>query len=188
MKKTIALAVLAGFAASTAFAQAPASEFDRGNARQAWQDPGLPAVLARCANAPEPFAIGGGQPASEDSSVPPAPDLPPPSAAIPGVIAAGQTWNVVWSWEGNNADGLIAGDGGTVLFANNDASNVFIYGQIADGDKCLTTSFANLSHNSLGFSFTTAVNKDRCAFLGETFGNTFADAASAAGDQNAFVF
>jgi gluconolactonase len=40
------------------------------------------------------------------------------------VIAAGQTWKVVWSWEGNNADGPIAGDDGTLLFANNDASNV----------------------------------------------------------------
>jgi len=40
------------------------------------------------------------------------------------VIAAGQNWKAVWSWEGNNADGPIAGDNGTVLFANNDASNV----------------------------------------------------------------
>ena len=40
------------------------------------------------------------------------------------MIAAGQTWKVVWSWEGNNADGPIAGDNGTLLFANNDASNV----------------------------------------------------------------
>ena len=31
---------------------------------------------------------------------------------------------MVWSWEGNNVDGPIAGDNGTVLFANNDASNV----------------------------------------------------------------
>jgi sugar lactone lactonase YvrE len=44
--------------------------------------------------------------------------------AIPGVIAAGQTWKVVWHWEGNNADGPIAGDDGSMLFANNDASNV----------------------------------------------------------------
>ena len=29
----------------------------------------------------------------------------------------------MWSWEGNNADGIIAGDNGTMLFANNDASN-----------------------------------------------------------------
>ena len=33
-------------------------------------------------------------------------------------------WEVVWHWEGNNADGLIAANGGVVLFANNDASNV----------------------------------------------------------------
>ncbi|HMB72612.1 MAG TPA: SMP-30/gluconolactonase/LRE family protein, partial [Gammaproteobacteria bacterium] len=50
--------------------------------------------------------------------------LVPVSQAIPGVIAAGETWRVVWSWEGNNADGLIAGDDGTLIFANNDASNV----------------------------------------------------------------
>jgi sugar lactone lactonase YvrE len=40
------------------------------------------------------------------------------------VIAAGQTWKIVWSWEGNNADGPIAGDDGMLLFANQDASNV----------------------------------------------------------------
>jgi gluconolactonase len=40
------------------------------------------------------------------------------------VIAAGQTWKTVWSWEGNNADGIVAVDNGTVQFANNDASNV----------------------------------------------------------------
>ena len=36
----------------------------------------------------------------------------------------GTGWKVVWSWQGNNADGPIAGDNGTLLFANNDASNV----------------------------------------------------------------
>jgi sugar lactone lactonase YvrE len=40
------------------------------------------------------------------------------------VLAPGQAWRVVWAWEGNNADGPIAGDDGTLLFANNDASNV----------------------------------------------------------------
>jgi gluconolactonase len=88
---------------------------------QSWQDPGHAALMAKCAKAPAPFSIGGGPAA--DSGPPPAPALPT-STAIPGVIAAGQTWKVVWSWEGNNVDGLIAGDDGTVLFANNDASNV----------------------------------------------------------------
>ena len=60
----------------------------------------------------------------EPTPAPPPERRPAVSTEIPGVIAAGQTWKVVWSWEGNNADGLIAGDGGAVLFANNDASNV----------------------------------------------------------------
>jgi sugar lactone lactonase YvrE len=122
MKSPIALAVFLGCVAGAASAQSPSSAFDRGNSQQAWQDPGLPAVLAKCETPPQPFSIGGG--GSADASTPPAPPTSAPSTEIPGVIAAGQTWKVVWSWEGNNADGLIAGDNGTVLFANNDASNV----------------------------------------------------------------
>lgn len=121
MESRIAFAVLLGFAAGAASAQSPSSAFARGNSLQAWQDPGLPAVLAKCENPPQPFSIGGGRPA--DTSPPP--ERPPAvSTEIPGVIAAGQTWKVVWSWEGNNADGPIAGDDGAMLFANNDASNV----------------------------------------------------------------
>lgn len=121
MKSRIALAVLLGCAAVAASAQSPSSAFPRGNSLQAWQDPGLPAVLARCENPPQPFAIGGGPPA--DAAPPPEPP-PAVATAIPGVIAGGQAWKVVWSWEGNNVDGIMAGDNGTMLFANNDASNV----------------------------------------------------------------
>lgn len=121
MKSTVALAVFVGCAAAAAVAQSPSSAFPRGNSLQAWQDPGLPAVVAKCKTPPRPFSIGGGGRAN----APPPPEQPPaPSTEIPGVIAAGQTWRVVWSWEGNNADGIIAGDDGTMLFANNDASNV----------------------------------------------------------------
>jgi len=123
MKTTIALGVFLGFAAS-ASAQSPASSFARGTGQQAWQNPGLADVLAKCATKPQPFRIGGGAPRPEDLQPPPEPAAPPASTAIPGVIAAGQTWKVVWHWEGNNADGPIAGDNGTMLFANNDASNV----------------------------------------------------------------
>ena len=121
MKAPITLAVLAGCVAATATAQSPSSTFARGNSLQAWQNPGLPAVLARCDNPPRPFSLGGGQ---ASAAPPPPPPAPPPSTAIPGVIEAGQTWEVVWSWEGNNADGLIADRDGSMLFANNDASNV----------------------------------------------------------------
>jgi gluconolactonase len=125
MKPACALAILLCCALATVSAQSPSSSFDRGHSQQAWQNSGMSAVLARCKSPAKPFSIGGGQPAPANASAPPpAPALPGPSAAIPGVIAAGQAWKVVWSWEGNNADGLIAGNDGTVLFANNDASNV----------------------------------------------------------------
>ena len=125
MKRTIVFAVLVGCVAAAAAAQSPASSFPRGDSLQAWQNPGLPAVLAKCKTRPQPFAIPT-QPGSgvAKPAAPPQPAPLPTSVAIPGVIAAGQTWKAVWSWEGNNADGLIAGDKGTLLFANNDASNV----------------------------------------------------------------
>ena len=121
MKSTIALAVVIGCAAASASAQGPSSSFARGGSQQAWQNSGTAAVLAKCQKPPQPFSIGGGQGAN--AAAPPPPALPSPSA-IPGVIAAGQSWKVVWAWEGNNADGPIAGDEGAMLFANNDASNV----------------------------------------------------------------
>jgi sugar lactone lactonase YvrE len=124
MKSTIALAVLLGCAAAAASAQSPSATFARGSSLQSWQNPGLRDVLAKCKNAPRPFSIGGGQPANANLAPPPEPPPSPASTGIPGVIAAGQTWKIVWSWEGNNADGIIAGDDGTMLFANNDASNV----------------------------------------------------------------
>jgi gluconolactonase len=124
MKPPISLGVLLCCAAGAASAQSPSSAFDRGASLQSWQNPGHAALVAKCSKPPQPFSIGGGQPANANPAAPPAPPLPGPTSEIPGVIAAGQTWKVVWSWEGNNADGIMAGDDGTMLFANNDASNV----------------------------------------------------------------
>jgi gluconolactonase len=79
-------------------------------------------VLAKCKTPPKPFGIPINQSAAANAA-PPVPSLPA-TTAIPGVLAANQAWKIVWSWEGNNVDGPIAGDNGSVLFANNDASNV----------------------------------------------------------------
>jgi gluconolactonase len=124
MKPTIALVVLVGCAIAVASAQSPSSSFPRGSSQQSWQNPGLQSVLAKCKTPPKPFAIPGAQSGSANAAPPPEPAPAPASTEIPGVIAGGQTWKVVWQWEGNNADGIIAGDAGTMLFANNDASNV----------------------------------------------------------------
>jgi gluconolactonase len=123
MKSTLALAMLAVCGATAVSAQSPSSAFDRGTGLQAWQNPGLAGVLERCATRP-PVRAPRPAASAADSQPPPEPPAPPPSPSIPGVIAAGQTWKVVWHWEGNNADGPIAADDGKLLFANNDASNV----------------------------------------------------------------
>jgi gluconolactonase len=120
-KPAIALAALLACAVAVASAQGPASSFARGSSQQSWQNAGLKNVLAKCKTPPKPFGIPIAQNAN---AAPPEPAAPPASTAIPGVIAAGQNWKVVWQWEGNNADGIIAGPDGTLLFANNDASNV----------------------------------------------------------------
>jgi len=121
MKSQIALAVLVGCAAAVVSAQSPSSSFPRGSSKQSWQNPGLKNVLAKCKNPPQLFSIPG---AGQSANAPPPDPVLPATAAIPGVLAAGQSWKVVWSWEGNNVDGPIAGDNGSVLFANNEASNV----------------------------------------------------------------
>ena len=113
---TAALAAV-GLGASAA-PQAP-SAFDRGHGQQTWQNPGYAALVATCKTPPAAFGI----PISK-AVEPPRLDFPPPSAAIPGVIAPGQTWKTVWAWEGNNVDGPIADKGGTMLVANNDAGTV----------------------------------------------------------------
>ena len=129
MKSRVALAAFFACAAAAVAAQSPSSGHPRGTGLQAWQNPGLPAVLAKCKTPPplnaerlKQVAAANSNPAN--AGAPPEWAPLPASPAIPGVIAAGQSWKVVWSWEGNNADGPIAGDNGTLLFANNDASNV----------------------------------------------------------------
>lgn len=119
MKLKMTLTVLLAGMATTAAAQQPASAFDRGNHLQAWQDARYADIIAGCANPP---AVRSRPPVT-DNSTPPMPTMPF-SQSIPGIIGFGKTWKVVWSWEGNNADGPIAGDNGTLIFANNDAGNV----------------------------------------------------------------
>lgn len=125
----IVVVVLLGCAGAAVIAQSPSSAFDRGSSLQAWQHPDYAKVVSACRNPLQPQSARAEQVAQANADpanagAPPEAPPPPPSTAIPGVIAAGQTWKVVWSWEGNNADGIIAGENGTMLFANNDAGNV----------------------------------------------------------------
>jgi gluconolactonase len=88
---------------------------------QATRDANYQGYLAsHCKNPPAPAApfVARAQAAA-----------PPPHrdytvSAIPGVIAAGQTWTTVWTGTGNNADGPVATPSGAVLFAQNTDSKV----------------------------------------------------------------
>jgi sugar lactone lactonase YvrE len=120
MSTKIILAVLLSGLTLGVSAQQPASSFERGNSLQARLDPRFADVIVGCNIAPPAIQFGEGP---DDNSSPPMPTLPA-ATFIPGVIQGGKTWQVVWRWQGNNADGPIAGENGTILFANNDAGNV----------------------------------------------------------------
>ena len=91
---------------------------------QAAQDAREPEVLATCKTPPAPPRVaavraGGppavvGNPMARDYSV----------TAIPGVIGAGQRWKMWWQGTGNNADGILGLDDGSVWIAQNDNSDI----------------------------------------------------------------
>ena len=117
--KPLVAALMALAVAGGAMAQSLPSQLDRGHGQQTWQNPGYAKLVSACKTPPKPFGIK-----VSTATEPPKLDFPPPSAAIDGVIAAGQSWKTVWAWEGNNVDGPIADVGGSILVGNNDAGNV----------------------------------------------------------------
>jgi gluconolactonase len=114
----VAVTFSIGLAASSAPAQA--------QSLQAAQDPRYKEVIAACKTPPPAPAA----PAARQGG----PGGPPPPAnagpaeykvdAIPGVIAAGQRWRQVWEAPGNNGDGILGLDDGTVLAAQNSNAQV----------------------------------------------------------------
>ncbi len=77
-------------------------------------DPNRAAFLAANCKNPPPVGkpVGGG---SRSGHPPPFQDVS--SMEIPGVIAAGQHWKVVWEEDQGNADGIVAFDDGSVWLA-----------------------------------------------------------------------
>lgn len=164
MKKQtpVALFLAVSFASAVlapgAFAQQPASAFDRGNSLQVWQHPDYEAMRMQCKNPPAAFRIGGGGAAAPASTAePPAPALPV-ATAIPGVIEAGKQWRLVWAWQGNNADGPIAGENGSLIFANQDASNVM--------ELDPATSLAKVIYDDTNTGGAVSRSKNGALFLG----------------------
>jgi gluconolactonase len=136
----IALGVI-GMAAGVAHGQGSQQQPPPANL-QATQHPKYAEVIATC-KTPPPGRGGGAAPGRAGGAPPPAAAAPgagrqgrgaaPATAAastdykvteIPGVIAAGQRWTTVWQTTGNNADGPIAAEDGSLLLAQNDNGTV----------------------------------------------------------------
>src|SRR5206468_8896338 len=92
------------------------------------------------------------------TAAPPEPVLPS-TTSIPGVLEAVQSWKVVWSWQGNNVDGPIAGENGTMLFANNDAGDVIQFD--------LATGLAKVAYGNINTAGAVARSKNGALFVAE---------------------
>jgi sugar lactone lactonase YvrE/dienelactone hydrolase len=138
--------------------EGPAATFDRGSHQQAWQDASYKTTLSQCRNPPQPFAITGAGNTAGATTAPPEPVLPPTSA-LPGVLEALQSWKVVWSWQGNNVDGPIASESGTILFANNDAGDVIRFDP--------ETGLARVAHDNINTAGAVSRSKDGALFVAE---------------------
>ena len=111
------------FGAALVSAQAPAS----GPSLQAAADPRYKSVIDTCKTPPPAPAARGGGPAGAGRGAAPAAAPAAQAAAVtalPGVIAAGQTWTKVWETSGNNADGIVGTPDGGLLIAQNDNAQV----------------------------------------------------------------
>jgi gluconolactonase len=102
----------------------PPAGLTQGPGVQAPADAREPEVLKSC-KTPPPAPAGRGGRGRGRGAFPATPPGPRDYTVseIAGVIAAGQKWNEIWDVEGNNADGIVAKDGG-LLIAQNDNSNV----------------------------------------------------------------
>jgi len=165
------LVVVIGFATLSGvavLAQAPAQPAYTPAHFQAPRDPGYAALVATCKTPPPAApARGGGAPgggarpggagapgaagAAGRASTPPDYTV----TEIPGVIAAGQKWTKVWQVIGNNADGILTDNDGSLLLAQNDNGAIVKLdkdGKISTVYKDLNTSGA-LSRNTKGALF-----------------------------------
>ena len=138
--------------------EGPSGTFDRGSSQQAWQNAGYKTTLSQCKNPPQPFAIPSAGNAAAAAAAPPELVLPP-TTSIPGVLEAVESWKVVWSWQGNNVDGPIAGENGALLFANNDAGDVIQFDP--------ATGLAKVAYGNINTAGAVSRSKNGALFVAE---------------------
>ena len=132
--KGILTVALTAVGAAVVFAQAepprlpPAAPNAPPPSLQSAVDPGYAALIATCKTPPPGRGGRAGGPArgGGPGRGPQAPQGIREYAVteIPGVIAAGQKWTFQWQQAGNNGDGIVGLNDGTLLLAQNDSSAV----------------------------------------------------------------
>jgi len=149
------LAVALALACTTrAVAQGMGQPQDPRRTANVWApaDPNRAAFLG--ANCKQPSPVGepvrggarsGGPPPFHDVS----------ATEIPGVIAAGQRWKVVWEDPGNGADGIVGFDDGSVWIAMTDKSEVVRVDKTGKASVIYTDTYTGsaLAANSKGEVF-----------------------------------
>ena len=91
---------------------------------QSGQDPNRASFLAANCRTPPPAPAAGRGGRGGGGAAAPQPTQEYTIADIPGVVAAGERWKVLWEEPGNNADGIVTVDDEGVLVARNDKSDV----------------------------------------------------------------
>jgi gluconolactonase len=132
--KGILTVALSAIGAAVVFAQAepprlpPVAPNAPAPSLQSAVDPGYAALIATCKTPPPGRGGRAGGPArgGGPGRGPQAPQGIREYAVteIPGVIAAGQKWTFQWQQAGNNGDGIVGLNDGTLLLAQNDSSAV----------------------------------------------------------------
>lgn len=162
MRLTAALVVLLGMMGVTvALSQAPDPSVNKQPPNvQAPQDPKESEVLAACKVAPPARggARGGGGQGRGRGPAEPAGARDYAVTEIPGVIAAGAKWTVVWEASGNNSDGIIASKDGGILIAQNNNGNVV---------KLDKSGKASIAYSGLNTSGAVSMNKKGALFVNQ---------------------
>jgi gluconolactonase len=151
------LALPLSFASITAvFAQGQPSDPQRTPGVQGPADPNRAAFLAAsCKNPPALAVAGRGAGGQGAAQILAATNVDVTTTAIPGVIAAGQHWKVLWQDKGNNADGIVAFDDGSVWLAQNDKSDVIRVDKSRNASVIYTDTYTggSIAANSKGQIF-----------------------------------
>ena len=131
MKSRASFFLILGLIAAAAVVVAPvAGQGRQGPGIQAPDDAREPELLKTCKVPPPPASARGagagraGGPTRQGGAAAPSGPQDVTSTAIPGVIAAGQKWTLHWTDKGNNGDGIVVTDDGSILIARNDKSDV----------------------------------------------------------------